>query len=190
MHSERVPIRRSFFAPLFSKLRELLPEVYSSAVFDEHDADCLIELFFLLSDAYKEQRVERGHLTNDYKKAGITIAAVMALRPIRLPDPENNTRAYYANPIFGMACATAILRLPPVSMPLEEKEQFYHWLDNCRFPSIGRFLELAATGAVPDIEISLSPAEIALIDMIIKHITDLCRLHDVDSQLYDFEEDP
>jgi len=189
---DRAPIRKDFFLRIFRGCEKALPEFFKEADFDDNDADCLADLYFAISDDYKEWRLKApDHRTNDYKKAGITVAAVMAMRPISPRIAEENLQSLYMNQIFAIACATGILNRPISSMPEEDRTQFYLWLDNLRFPSTEPFLRAAlSTEAHAPNRVVLAHVEISQIDMIIQKIKDRCILHDIELQLHDHSTDP
>jgi hypothetical protein len=88
-------------------------------------------------------------VTNDLKKAAITIAAIMAMRPIGAIGTTSDELSYfYANPIFALSCATAILKKPVYSGVESDKIHLYAWLDTLRFESTNSFLIDAEAGAM------------------------------------------
>src|SRR4051812_4847436 len=103
---DRIAVRAGFFVKIYSGLKRILPEIYGPTHFDSQDEHYLIHLFFMMSDRYKELRLQGPtHRTNDTKKAALTVAAIMAMRPITgIPDPATSLRQFYANPIFALAC--------------------------------------------------------------------------------------
>lgn len=111
---DRAPIRSDFFTRIFAICKRTISEVFGDAEFDEDDAACLADLYFAMSDCYKDWRLKDPieHRTNDYKKAAITIAAVMAMRPVRFVIPKDDLRSLFVNQVFGLACATGILNRP------------------------------------------------------------------------------
>jgi hypothetical protein len=178
--TERVKIRRGYFARIFQTLKSDFPELFSEAYFDENDARFLAQLYFALNDDYKKWRVEEGHYTNDYKKAGLTAAAIMAMRPIQFVGSitQDDPRRFYANPVFAMACAEGILGIPISGIADQKREQLYAWLDTLRFPSTDEFLAGAVVGVLPDFQwtgLKMTFAEISAIDMIVQRYTDICR---------------
>jgi hypothetical protein len=190
----RVEIRRDFFLRLFERIKSLFPEIYGDALFDEDDATWLAHLYFLLSDCYKDWRVEEGHYTNDYKKAGLTIVAIMTMRPIRHPSTtgQDDLRPYYANQVFAICCATAILNKPISSMPAEDRDQFYAYLDGLHFQTAEPFLHMAAAGEqIPTgYRLNLTYREISDIDIVVLKVKDFCRMHDLEQKIYDLTHDP
>lgn len=191
----RVTIRTKLFLRIFSDLKGLFPELYGQSQFDHIDAEYLSQLYFLFSDDYKKWRLEPDHYTNDYKKAGLTVAAIMAMRPIcLLGDNADGTRAIFAHPIFAMACATAILNKPVSSvLSKEDRQMFYTWLDSLRFVSAVPFLSDASAQALRDpreYANSLSRVEISHVDMIVQKLKDLCRLYDLEALVHDQSDEP
>ncbi len=175
MAVSRLSIRKQFFLDAYSSLSKTLPEIYSADDFDEQDASYLSALYFLMSDAYKTWRLPAGHSTNNHKKAGLTIAALMAMRPIRPTRTVPDMRAFYANQVFGFWCATGILNSPIGVDAPEERDQFYAWLDTVRLPSTQPFLHDAAAGAAElPTSLSLSVDEVSVLDMIVQRVGAFC----------------
>lgn len=189
----RIEVRTGFFVSIYSKLKRVLPEIYRDSNFDSETEKYLIPLFFMMSDYYKRLRLKSPeHRTNDTKKAGLTIAAIMAMRPITGPgEIGTNLKIFYANPIFALACATAIVRKPLYAGVESEKVQLYTWLDTLRWKSTEPYLADAAaqTNAEPE-PIVLTPAEISQIDMIVMKLVDSCRCIDLEQMIYDQSQDP
>ena len=142
----------------------------------------------MMSDHYKQLRLHsHEHRTNVTKKAALTIAAIMAMRPINgPPDSAEKLSQFYANPIFGLACATAIIKKPLYTGVEAEKTHFYTWLDTLRWPSTMPYLRDAEAQAntTPD-PLTLSPTEISQIDMIVLKLVDSCRFLDLEQKIYD-----
>jgi Cache domain len=140
------------------------------------------------NDRYKELRLHSpAHRTNDTKKGALTVAAIMAMRPITgPPNTSKSLRQFYANPIFALACATAIIRKPLYAGVEAEKTQFYTWLDTLRWPSTEPFLRDAEAQAniTPD-PLALTPAEISQIDMIALQLVASARCIDLEQRLLD-----
>ncbi len=99
--------------------------------------------YYLLNDAYKERRGQRS-LTDDYKKAAISAITVMALRPFEPLDPDNieTNVAYFANPIYALACANAWLsdRNLLAHYPFDYLRRFYISMLRIRMPSLAPFI--------------------------------------------------
>jgi hypothetical protein len=189
----RIEVRTGFFVSIFSKLKRVLPEIYRDSQFDAETEKYLIPLYFMMSDYYKRLRLKTPeHRTNDTKKAGLTIAAIMAMRPITgTGDVATSLKHFYANPIFALACATATVRKPLFASVESEKIQFYTWLDTLRWPSTEPYLADAAAQApaLPD-SLVLTPTEISQIDMIVLKLIDSCRCIDLEQMIYDQSQDP
>jgi hypothetical protein len=189
---DRIEVRTGFFVSIYSGLKRILPEIYRQTNFDSQNEHDLIHLFFLMNDPYKRLRLHTPiHRTNDTKKAALTIAAIMAMRPINgPPGSTEKLEQFYANPIFGLACATAIVKKPLFAGVEAEKTHFYTWLDTLRWPSTKPFLMDAEAQAntTPD-PLTLSPAEISQIDMIVLKLVDSCRCIDLEQRLYDLNPD-
>jgi hypothetical protein len=189
--AERIPVRRDFFLHIFGVCHKTLPEIFQGASLDEQDATYLSGLFFLISDAYKKFRMPENHFTNDDKKAGISIASAMALRPIQFPNRlEDEISRFYSNQIFGMACAEAILDQPLDLMPNNEKILFYNWLETIRFPCTEQFIVDATEGSNLLINSSLirvTYPEITQIDMIIHRLRDIYTKIELERRLLNIE---
>ncbi|MEA2888900.1 MAG: hypothetical protein QOD11_3260 [Bradyrhizobium sp.] len=69
--------------------------------------------YFLISDAYKLRRGMQDSRTHKYKVAAFTVAAIMAVRPIRIADTSSvvSIAAAQANQQCGMRAAQALLGL-------------------------------------------------------------------------------
>ena len=72
-----------------------------------------VNSYFLLSDAYKRRRGMKDSRTHLYKVATFVVAAIMAVRPIRVLDPAKvvSTRVAFANQQCAMRAAQALLGL-------------------------------------------------------------------------------
>ncbi len=185
---DRVAVRTGFFVSIYSGLKRILPEIYRQTNFDSQNENYLIHLFFMMNDHYKRLRLHGpDHRTNDTKKAALTIAAIMAMRPINgPPDSADKLDQFYANPIFALACATAIIRKPLYTGVEAEKIHFYTWLDTLRWPSTSPYLRDAEAQANTTPEpIILSLTEISQIDMIVLKLVDSCRFIDLEQRIYD-----
>lgn len=185
---DRIKVRTGFFVTIFSGLRRILPEIYGKTHFDSKDEQYLIHLFFMMNDHYKRLRLQSPiHRTNDTKKAALTIAAIMAMRPITgPPERAKMLEQFYANPVFGLACATAIVKRPLYAGVEAEKVHLYSWLDTLRWPSTEAFLRDAEAQANTEPEpISLTPAEISQIDMIVLQLVGSTRCIDLEQRIYD-----
>jgi len=188
----RLTIRRDFFLPMFGVISDLLPELYGDRSFDEDDATVLASLYFIMNDSYKKWRLADGHFTNDYKKAGVTIAAIMAMRPFR-PKDKDDRQGYFANQIFAMFCAVAILNKPISAAKSADRDQYYMWLDTLRFPSTQGFLSNATAGAdefAETAELHLSFSEISSIDAICQQLKLRCAAFDLEQRLHNLDDDP
>jgi hypothetical protein len=188
----RIEVRTGFFISIYSSLKRVLPEIYRDSHFDAETEKYLIPLFFMMSDYYKRLRLKSvEHRTNDTKKAGLTIAAIMAMRPITgTGEVATNLKHFYTNPIFALACATAIIRKPLYAGVEDEKMQLYTWLDTLRWPSTEPYLVDAEAQAIelPD-SLVLTPAEISQIDMIVLKLIDSCRCIELEQMIYDQSQD-
>jgi hypothetical protein len=192
----RFAIRSGSFLRIHESLRRTMPEVFDPTSFDAEDERALIALYFLISDSYKKKRVEPGHNTNDTKKAAITIAAVMAMRPLSFRGPEADyLKRFYTNPIFALACATAILKKPLHAGQDEDREQTYMWFDRLRFPSTIPFLVEAQAAPLTDayadnvLQITLSVDELSTIDLIVQRMKTAVRLYELEAQVRDLTHD-
>jgi hypothetical protein len=195
MNKDRVNIRKGFFIRIYSSLKRILPEIFRNTDLGEDNELILISLYFLISDQYKRWRMQKPeHLTNDLKKAAITLAAFMAMGPIRAIGTTSDELSYfYANPIFALSCATAILKKPVYSGVESDKIHLYAWLDTLRFESTNSFLIDAEAGAMQTDAgylKSISYNEISQIDMIIQKLTDSCRYIDLEQQIYNQDHEP
>ena len=182
-----IEVRTGFFVSIYSRLKRVLPEIYRDAHFDDETEKYLIPLFFMISDHYKRLRLKSAeHRTNDTKKAGLTMAAIVAMRPIAGDAATDNLKHFYANPIFALACATAIIGKPLYAGVEDEKQQLYMWLDTLRWPSTEPYLADAAAQApqLPN-SLTLTTTEISQIDMIVLKLIDLCRCIDLEQLIYD-----
>lgn len=190
----RFEIRTGFFQHIYGTLVRTAPELFRGSSFDAEDEAYLIALYFAMSDAYKIFRVEPGHRTNDSKKAAITIAAVMAMRPIQFPHAPLTKHAFYLNPIFALACSTAIMRKPLHTGQSEDRDQLYMSFDRLRFPSTASLLtELQAEKMVrqqESIDLTLTYDEISAIDLIVRELKHLSRCYDLEQQIRDMSTDP
>jgi hypothetical protein len=189
---DRIAVRTGFFVKIYSGLKRILPEIYGQTNFDSKDEHYLIHLFFLMNDRYKELRLQSAtHRTNDTKKAALTVAAIMAMRPITgPPDASTSLKQFYANPIFALACATAIIRKPLYAGVEAEKIHFYTWLDTLRWPSTEPFIRDAEAQAntTPD-PLALTLTEISQIDMIVLNLVSSSRCIDLEQRLLDLNPD-
>jgi hypothetical protein len=195
MASERVNIRKDFFVEIYKGLKRVLPEIFRNTDFNSEDEVILIELYFRINDQYKRWRMEKPeHRTNDLKKAAITMAAVMAMRPIRAYGANAyDLQYFYTNPIFALSCATAILKKPVYQGVESDKIHLYTWLDTLRFESTIPYLIDAEAGALKDdasYVSSFSYVEISQIDMIVQKLTDACRYIDLEQQIYNQDQEP
>lgn len=188
--SERIPVRRDFFVHVYEKCREFSPEIFADSSFDRDDAEYLAGLYFLLSDAYKRYRMKENHFTNGDKKAGITLAAVIALRPIQFYKPVADEVRFYANQVFGIACATAILDQPFSLMPDVDKRLFYNWLDSLRFPCTVPFIVDARAGArvlTDNFLLRVTYPEVSQLDMLIHKLRDIYMKLDLQRRILNLE---
>lgn len=185
---DRIAVRTGFFVKIYSGLKRILPEIYGQTSFDLQDEQYLIHLFFLMNDRYKQLRLHSPtHRTNDTKKAALTVAAIMAMRPVTSPaNPTASLRQFYANPIFALACATAIIRKPLYAGVEAEKTHFYTWLDTLRWPSTEPFIRDAEAQANTHPEpLAMTPAEVSQIDIITLTLVSSTRCIDLEQRLLD-----
>jgi hypothetical protein len=185
----RIEIRTGFFVSIYSGVKRILPEIYDKTNFGPETEKYLIPLFFMMSDRYKTLRLHSSeHRTNDTKKAALTIAAIMAMRPIIGPaDGATRLNQFYANPVFALACATAIIKKPLYAGVEAEKIQFYSWLDTLKWPSTEPYLRDAEAQSVQSTPepLALTRAEISQIDMMVLKLVDSCRCIDLEQRIYD-----
>lgn len=193
MSANRVSIRKGLFTEIFGMLQRVLPEIFRNTEFDDEDERFLIDLFFMMSDSYKVERTKDGHFTNNPKKAALTVAAIMAMRPIRITASHaGGLRYFYANPTFAIACATAILKRPLYSEPDEDKFMFYGYLDTLRFPSTQSYVNDAQaqlTRPISEYAFRLKHTELAAIDVLAQRMATAARYFDLESQLHDQGDD-
>ncbi len=148
--------------------------------------------YFLLSDAYKRRRGMEDSRTHKYKVAALTVATIMALRPIRISDTVVvSTQVAFANQQCGMRAAEALLGLDLEKLDGDFCRRLYDSvLDRIELPCLATYVaafELAFTpprqvtfieieSAVPfndHCAIQLSRAEIASLEALINQFTTL-----------------
>jgi hypothetical protein len=86
----------------------------SEVVFLDNRMKLIAEAYFLLNEAYKTWRIEKNHNTQPPKIAALTCLAILELQPFLPKDPKNakSIQQAYANEMFALACALAILGVP------------------------------------------------------------------------------
>jgi hypothetical protein len=110
-------------------------------------AQVLAEAYFLLSESYKSYRSEGEHKTANPKIAAMTCAAICALNPLRPPKADFGVlEIRYANPMFAMRCASAIIEHPWHTRSFEERRRTYDELTTLQFPCLDKFIQDVSSG--------------------------------------------
>ena len=101
------------------------------------------ELYFLLSDAYKEKRHENPESPSEFPKiAALTAISIAGLNPLRPKDASQHPSEMteYANPILAMQIACDRIGHPFHKRSLFERFRFYDLLRKYSFPTIDRYI--------------------------------------------------
>lgn len=174
MNSGNIESRARQRAVLFSHIAERTQKEFPAIVREtEFRADAPILTawaYFLISDAYKSERIPETSLSDDFKKAAISALAIMVVRPFSPLDPDNvnSMDALLANPIFALAAGNSWLgdRNLFDHFGFDYLKRFFNTLLNVQMPSLAPFIEaINENGDYRQfIEIGLSKGELALVD--------------------------
>jgi hypothetical protein len=98
--------------------------------------------YFLLSDAYKRRRGMENSRTHPYKIAALTVAAIMAVRPIRITQTVIvSAQVAFANQQCCMRAAQALLGLDLDKFDGDFLRRLYaSVLDRIELPCLTRYL--------------------------------------------------
>jgi len=140
--------RRAFFFQEMANKHLATPSLKNAGIeLRSGHAITLAEAYFLLSESYKSYRSEGEHKTANPKIAAITCAAVCAVNPLRPPKADFEIlEVRYANPMFAMRCASAIIEHPWHTRSFEERRRTYDELIAMHFPCLDPFIRDAAQG--------------------------------------------
>ena len=103
----------------------------------------LANSYFLISDAYKRRRGMQESRTHLYKVAAFTVAAIMAVRPIRVSDETNvvSTRVAFANQQCAMRAVQGLLGFDIESLDDDFVRRLYDSVfDPIELPSLAGYL--------------------------------------------------
>jgi hypothetical protein len=153
----------------------------------------LANCYFLVSDAYKIRRGMQDSRTHKYKVAAFTVAAIMAIRPIRILDTNTvvSTAAAQANQQCAMRAAQALLGLDPTLLDRDFLRRMYASVFDivelpCLAPYIADFQRNFPQGSIATFEqveaampfgaygnLEFSRMELATIEILINQFTTL-----------------
>ena len=124
-------------------LADLADELMASGFFDpseilldERNLIDVVEAYFLLSEAYKAERLpaqgmSEAHLTEPPKIAAMTAVAIMMFKPFRRADGLAAVRQPHtriANQVFAMSCAASFVENDFGSLSFEMSRRLYNYL--------------------------------------------------------------
>jgi hypothetical protein len=153
----------------------------------------LTNCYFLVSDAYKRRRGMQDSRTHKSKVAALTVATIMAIRPIRVAEAAHvvSTRVAFSNQQCAMRAAQALLGLDLERMDEDFIRRLYDAVfDHIELPCLTPYLAAFEAAYNPprpvtfeDVEaridfnahntLTLSPTELAALESLINQFTTL-----------------
>jgi hypothetical protein len=152
--------------------------------------------YFLISDAYKIRRGMSASKTHPYKVAAFVVAAVMAVRPIRITTPSNVTQLAhaFANQQCGMRAAESLLGFDLTSLDGDFLRRMYasvfelvelpclsHYIssfDNHFGTSAGvAFEQIEAAIPYRNFNLQFSDYELKILEMLVNQFATLEKAH-------------
>lgn len=130
------------------------------------------EAYFLLSEAYKDRRLKDGALTEEPKIAAFMSVAIMAVWPFQAINPMRVKRpdTVIANGIFAVFCASSVINNDFSGLTWDMKRRLYNFLQSVRLPCLQPYItdiSIGASRSSDTYDVTLSDAEIALIDVLV-----------------------
>jgi hypothetical protein len=174
--AEEIAARAETFSAL-AHAQLWLPEFAALNIhFEPATASILAEAYFAISEAYKRERLKPGSRTEWTKAAALAAATVAIVKPLRPVGAPNDPLWPLINPMFAMTCAYGYVRNMFGAKPFDEKHRMYRALMGLELPSLAALIEEgnATKGKFQSRwEITLSPHEIALLDLLVAYFVQL-----------------
>ncbi|MEM1040885.1 MAG: hypothetical protein AAGI12_15600 [Pseudomonadota bacterium] len=184
-HLEKIRKRMTFFSAGIELVQRNFVEVKSQTFVHADAPEILSRAYFLLNDAYRSKRMPNDSLTNEHKRAGLTAATIMAVRPFIPIDDENiqSEEAYLANSTLCMLLGAAWLghENPFARLPQDYQLRHHTIFLNIRLSCLEHFLNVVnSNGRYRDIlSVDISLADSASLDDIVTKFFMLDRLRPI-----------